>query len=84
MLNTSEQLLVKEVAKLRKQKAEEMQKKPTAVANADENDSNDTGTNGAPVINEFQQSIISSYSNPLHHKERAIIEFLLKNSMQKL
>ena len=84
MLNTSEQLLVKEVAKLRKQKAEEMQKKPTAVANADENDSNDTGTNGAPVINEFQQSIISSYSNPLHHKERAIIEFLLKNGSKIL
>ena len=84
MLNTSEQLLVKEVAKLRKQKAEEMQKKPTAVANADENDGNDTGTNGAPVINEFQQSIISSYSNPLHHKERAIIEFLLKNGNKML
>ena len=84
MLNTSEQLLVKEVAKLRKQKAEEMQKKPTAVANADENDGNDTGTNGAPVINEFQQSIISSYSNPLHNKERAIIEFLLKNGNKML
>ena len=84
MLNTSEQLLVKEVAKLRKQKAEEMQKKPTAAAHADENDSNDTGTNGAPVINEFQQSIISSYSNPLHHKERAIIEFLLKNGSKIL
>ena len=84
MLNITEQILVKEVAKLRKQKAEEMQKKPLHSAdNPNENDSN-TDTDGTPAINEFQQSIISSYSNPLHNKERAIIEFLLKNGSKML
>ena len=84
MLNITEQILVKEVAKLRKQKAEEMQKKPQHSAdNPNENDSN-TDTDGTPAINEFQQSIISSYSNPLHNKERAIIEFLLKNGSKML
>ena len=85
MLDITEQILVKEVAKLRKQKAEEMQKKPSQSAtNADEESGNSTGTDGTPAINEFQQSIISSYSNPLHNKERAIIEFLLKNGSKML
>ena len=84
MLNITEQILVKEVAKLRKQKAEEMQKKPLHSAdNPNENDGN-TDTDGTPAINEFQQSIISSYSNPLHNKEKAIIEFLLKNGSKML
>ena len=83
MLNITEQILVKEVAKLRKQKAEEIQKKPSqAAANTDEE--NGTDTDGTPAINEFQQSIISSYGNPLHNKERAIIEFLLKNGSKML
>ena len=85
MLNIGEQILVKEVAKLRKQKAEEMQKKPSqANTNADENNGNGTDSDNTPVVNEFQQSIISSYSNPLHNKERAIIEFLLKNGSKML
>ena len=85
MLNITEQILVKEVAKLRKQKAEEMQKKPSqANTNADENNGNGTDSDNTPVVNEFQQSIISSYSNPLHNKERAIIEFLLKNGSKML
>ena len=85
MLDITEQILVKEVAKLRKQKAEEMQKKPSQSAtHADEESGNSTGTNGTPAINEFQQSIISSYSNPLHNKEKAIIEFLLKNGSKML
>ena len=85
MLNIGEQILVKEVAKLRKQKAEEMQKKPSqANTNADENNGNGTDSDNTPVVNEFQQSIISSYSNPLHNKEKAIIEFLLKNGSKML
>ena len=85
MLNITEQILVKEVAKLRRQKAEEMQKKPSqANTNADENNGNSTDSDSNPAANEFQQSIISSYSNPLHNKERAIIEFLLKNGSKML
>ena len=85
MLDITEQILVKEVAKLRKQKAEEMQKKPSqANTNADENNGNGTDSDNTPVVNEFQQSIISSYSNPLHNKEKAIIEFLLKNGSKML
>ena len=79
MLNIGEQILVKEVAKLRQQKAEETYKKQAQ--------GNDTAGNeqpaaeGAPAatIDEFQQSIISNYNNPLHNKEKAIIQFLLKN-----
>ena len=81
-LNITEQILVKEVAKIRKQKAEEIQKKDSASTNT--NESGNADTIGAPTINEFQQSIISSYSNPLHNKERAIIEFLLKNGSKML
>ena len=40
------------------------------------NESNES----TPAADEFQQNIIESYSsNPLHHKEKAIIQFLLKN-----
>ena len=84
MLNIGEQILVKEVAKLRQQKAEETYKKQTQ--------SNDTtagekpAAEGAPAatIDEFQQSIISNYNNPLHNKEKAIIQFLLKNGSKIL
>ena len=81
-LNITEQILVKEVAKIRKQKAEEIQKKDSASTNT--NESGNTDTVGASTINEFQQSIISSYNNPLHNKERAIIEFLLKYGSKML
>ena len=84
MLNIGEQILVKEVAKLRQQKAEETYKKQAQ--------GNDTAGNeqpaaeGAPAaaIDEFQQSIISNYNNPLHNKEKAIIQFLLKNGSKIL
>lgn len=85
MLNITEQILVKEVAKLRQQKAEEMQKKPSSVtANTNDENNNSTDSNDTSAFNEFQQSIISSYSNPLHNKEKAIIEFLLKNGSKML
>ena len=72
MLKVGEQLLVKETAKLRRQHAEEQEKRNT---NATESANNANGTS----TDEFQQSIIKSYDNALHHKERAIIQFMLKN-----
>ena len=77
MLNVGEQLLVKEVAKLRRQKAEEAYKKQSA-----DNEKSTEENNGAaqsPAIDEFQQSLINNSTNPLHNKEKAIIQFLLKN-----
>lgn len=78
MLNVGEQLLVKEVAKLRIQKAEEIQKN-----NAKEENKEPHSTDATP-INEFQQKIIESYDNNLHHKEKSIIQFLLKNGSKLL
>ena len=78
MLNIGEQLLVKEVAKLRRQKAEETYKKQAS------NDTPAEEASSAPAIDEFQQSIISNYNNPLHLKEKAIIQFLLKNGAKIL
>ena len=84
MLNVGEQILVKEVAKLRRQKAEETYKKQTQ--------NNDTAANeqpaaeGAPTAtaDEFRQSLINNAANPLHNKEKAIIQFLLKNGSRLL
>ena len=76
MLNVGEQLLVKETAKIRMQRAEEQQKR--RYNETRENES--TVNNESATIDEFQQNIIDNYSNnPLHHKEKAIIQFLLKN-----
>lgn len=84
MLNVGEQLLVKEVAKIRRQKAEEIQKKQSAPANKKEQGGEAVANDAAPAIDEFQQNIINSYDNPLHHKEKAIIQFLLKNGSKIL
>jgi DNA primase len=83
MLNIGEQLLVKEVAKLRRQKAEEAYKKQ---AGNDDATNEQPAAEGTPTatIDEFQQSIISNYNNPLHNKEKAIIQFLLKNGSKTL
>lgn len=78
MLNVGEQLLVKETAKIRMQRAEEQQKK-----RYNENSTQESGNGNneeTPAMDEFQKNIIDSYSsNLLHHKEKAIIQFLLKN-----
>ena len=81
MLNVSEQLLVKEAAKIRRQKAEEQQKRSENNSTASEQETTGEAT---PVVDEFQQSIISTATNPLHHKEKAIIQFLLKNGGKTL
>ena len=79
MLNVGEQLLVKETAKIRRQRAEEMQKRTNSNERSTEEGQPAYGGN-TPAVDEFQQSIINSYSNnPLHHKEKAIIQFMLKN-----
>ncbi len=77
MLNVGELLLVNEVAKLRRQKAEEAYKKQSA-DNEKSTEENSGGVQ-SPAIDEFQQSLINNSTNPLHNKEKAIIQFLLKN-----
>lgn len=83
MLNVGEQLLVKETAKIRKARAEEAQKR-TESSNRNSEESA-TSTDSPEPVDEFQQNIINSYSNnPLHHKEKAIIQFMLKNGAKLL
>lgn len=83
MLNVGEQLLVKETAKIRKARAEEAQKRTESSTRNSEESA--TGTDSPEPVDEFQQHIINSYSNnPLHHKEKAIIQFMLKNGSKLL
>lgn len=87
MLSVSEQLLVKETAKIRMKRAEEQQKQRYEgnAATQGDNGDNSEENNQPLVIDEFQQNIIDSYSNnPLYHKERAIIQFILKNGNKLL
>ena len=73
MLKVGEHLLVKETAKLRMQRAEEQSKRESYENAAQEE------KEGNSNIDEFQQNIIETYDNPLHRKERSIIQFMLKN-----
>ena len=75
MLNVSEQLLVRETAKIRIKRNEDMQKRQSnAEANSEQESEN------SPIATELQKNIIATYSNnPLHNKEKAIIQFLLRN-----
>lgn len=76
MLNIGEQVLVKETAQIRMQRAEELQKRRQNEKNKEHEESNEE----IEVSDEFKQNIINNYkNNPLHHKEKAIIQFLLKN-----
>ena len=75
-LNVSEQILVQGMAKLRMQRAEEQEKRNNSTKN---NTESTNKKNNETVIDEFQQSIIKSYDKALHHKEKAIIQFILKN-----
>ena len=78
MLKVGEQLLVKETAKLRMQHAEEQEKRSSNTENKNEENAVET------KVDELQQNIIKSYDNVLHHKERAIIQFMLKNGEKLL
>ena len=85
MLKVGEQLLVKETAKIRMKRAEEQQKQKNRDSNGTQTDEENAGNDAAPTIDEFQQNIIESYSNNiLHHKEKAIIQFILKNGGRML
>lgn len=83
MLKVSEQLLVSETAKLRKQKAEEMYRRKEN-KNNEEIANDDTPRQGEEHIsNELQQNILGN-NNPLYNKERAIIQFILRNGEKPL
>lgn len=76
MLNIGEQVLVKETAQIRMHRAEELQKRRTN----EKNKENEENSQNIEVSDEFKKSIIDNYkNNPLHHKEKAIIQFMLKN-----
>ena len=76
MLNIGEQVLVKETAQIRMHRAEELQKRRTN----EKNKENEENSENIEVSDEFKKSIIDNYkNNPLHHKEKAIIQFMLKN-----
>jgi DNA primase len=79
MLQVSEQVLVKGIDRLRIQHAEEQEKRNSK----GETPANISGT-GNNAANEFQQSIISSFDNPIHHKEKAVIQFILKSGSKML
>ena len=85
MLKVSEQLLVKETAKIRMKRAEEQQKQRFGAENNEDAGSGQGMAEESPAVDEFQQNIIDSYSNkPLYHKEKAIIQFMLKNGSKLL
>ena len=83
-LKVSEQLLVSGTANIRKQRAEEMYKREQQKAAAMQNSVSTTPANES-AEKEFQQKIIESYSNnPLYNKEKAIIQFILRNGERTL
>lgn len=74
MLKVSEQLLVRETGKIRVKRNEEMQKRYNSETAGNEEENPET------PATEFQKEIMETYSNnPLHSKEKAIIQFLLRN-----
>ena len=82
MLNVGEQLLVSETAKLRRKHAEEIYKrKHQGNAPALQADSTTPPTDDTPIITAAESTIqqAASNENPLQNKERAIIQFLLRN-----
>ena len=82
MLNVGEQLLVSETAKLRRKHAEEIYKrKHQGNAPAQQADSTTSPTDDTPIITAAESTIqqAASNENPLQNKERAIIQFLLRN-----
>ncbi len=82
MLNVGEQLLVSETAKLRRKHAEEIYKrKHQGNAPAQQADSTTPPTDDTPIITAAESTIqqAASNENPLQNKERAIIQFLLRN-----
>ena len=84
MLKVSEQLLVSETAKIRKLRAEEIYKRKQQGAEQPA-DSNIEPAEPQPANGNIQQEIIESYkNNPLYSKEKAIIQFILRNGEREL
>ena len=80
MLKVSEQLLVSETAKIRIRRVEERQKNLQNSAG-----SNQEQTTLQAEENNIQQSIVDeSNNNPLYNKERAIIQYILRNGGKML
>ena len=82
MLNVSEQLLVSETAKLRRKHAEEIYKRKqqdTPPNSRREENSTPADDEPATIPAESQIQQATASNNPLHNKERAIIQFLLRN-----
>ena len=79
MLNVGEQLLVSETAKLRRKHAEELYKRKqqgnVSQSAADDNPQSDE----AFIISPQEQIQQAATTNPIQNKERAIIQFLLRN-----
>ena len=81
VLKVGEQLLVKETAKIRIQRTEDHSKEHNSSQEKVEPQKGET----TPTVDDFQRSIIESYSNKtIYHKEKAIIQFLLKNGSKLL
>ena len=77
MLQAKEQVLVAEIAKLRRQAAQEQYNKQTKVATEDENEQQTNESNN-------EQSIIFEENSPIYNKERAIVQFILRNGEKQL
>ena len=80
MLNVGEQLLVSETAKLRLKHAEELYKRKQQ-GNATQSAADDNPQSDEPFIISTQEQIQQAATtiNPIQNKERAIIQFLLRN-----
>lgn len=79
MLKVSEQLLVSETAKLRIKRAEERQKNSSTTSSETAKEVN------SPSDSNLNQTIVENYEkNPLYNKERAIIQFILRNGGKTL
>lgn len=77
MLKVSEQILVSGTAKIRQQRAEDMYKKQQGASEKQEEGATTAGDN---VVNELEKNLIEDFNNnPLYNKERAIIQFILRN-----
>ena len=74
MLQAKEQVLVSEIAKLRRRDAEEKLNKQTKTVN-DEQESEET---------DKQQNQLFEDNNTIYNKERAIVQFILRNGEKQL
>ena len=77
MLQAKEQVLVSEIAKIRRQTAQEQYNKQTKAATEEAANENTENSSNEPAIT-FEES------SPIYNKERAIIQFILRNGEKPL